>query len=139
MIILDTNVVSEAMRQQPNSQVTAWLNQQAQHTLYLSSVTIAEQLFGIMQLPVGKRKKQLIEVFDGLSKLFEGRILSFDEHAAQVYAEIAINARNAGLGLPVPDGYIAAIAKSHGFAVATRDVSPFRAAGVNVINPWERS
>lgn len=136
MILLDTNVVSEAMRPVPDPKVLAWLNHQVAETLYLSSVTLAEVLFGIGALPDGGRKDKLARVFGGLLVLFKGRILPFDTEAAQHYASLAVNARSAGRGLPTPDGYIAAIAASRGFAVATRDEAPFLASKLTVINPW---
>mgnify|MGYP005994174375 FL=1 len=137
MIVLDTNVVSEAMKPEPDPAVRAWLNEQSAETLYLSSVTLAELLFGIAALPNGKRKDMLSETLGGLVELFRGRILSFDVDAARKYAELAVTARTAGRGVPVPDGYIAAIAVSQGYQVASRDMAPFEAANVDVINPFE--
>lgn len=137
MIVLDTNVVSEAMKPEPHPTVRAWLNAQAAETLYLSSVTLAELSFGIAALPNGKRKDMLGAALDGLMELFEGRVLSFDSAAARQYAELAVTARAAGRGFPMPDGYITAIAASQGFQVASRDMAPFEAANVDVINPWE--
>ncbi|MBY5358063.1 type II toxin-antitoxin system VapC family toxin [Rhizobium leguminosarum] len=139
MIILDTNVVSEAMKPAPDETVKFWLDEQAAETLFLSSVTIAELMFGIGALPPGKRKERLSDALDGLMELFERRILAFDITAARRYADLAVKARAAGRGFPTPDGYIAAIAASKGFAVATRDTSAFDAAGVEVINPWAAS
>ncbi|NNH55234.1 type II toxin-antitoxin system VapC family toxin [Rhizobium laguerreae] len=139
MIILDTNVVSEAMKPAPDETVKFWLDEQAAETLFLSSVTIAELMFGIGALPAGKRKERLSDALDGLMELFERRILAFDIIAARRYADLAVKARAAGRGFPTPDGYIAAIAASKGFAVATRDTSAFDAAGVEVINPWAAS
>ncbi|MCO5062840.1 MAG: type II toxin-antitoxin system VapC family toxin [Rhizobiaceae bacterium] len=136
MIVLDTNVISEAMKPEPDPAVRNWLDEQAVETLYLSSVTIAELLFGIGVLPDGRRKEKLVAAFEGVLALFEGRVLSFDSNAAHRYAALALKARKAGKGFPTPDGYIAAIAVSHEFAVATRDASAFAAAGVNVIDPW---
>ena len=136
MIVLDTNVVSEAMKPEPNPAVRAWLNSQASVTLYLSSVTVAELLFGIGALPVGKRKDMLAQTLDGLMRLFRDRVLPFDIDAARSYAELAVTAKRAGRGFPTPDGYIAAIAASRGFMVASRDTAPYEAASVTVINPW---
>ncbi|HQS98296.1 MAG: VapC toxin family PIN domain ribonuclease [Rhizobiales bacterium 24-66-13] len=136
MILLDTNVISEAMKPTPDDTVRAWLDEQAAETLYLSSVTIAELLYGIDALPAGKRKDRLTEAVDGVMELFADRVLSFDIAAARRYADLAVKARAAGKGFPTPDGYIAAIAASRGFTVATRDTSAFDAAGVAVINPW---
>lgn len=137
MILLDTNVVSEAMKPEPHPNVRAWLNVQPYETLYLSSVTLAEMLFGIGTLPNGKRREMLNEALNGLMELFDGRILSFDVAASRQYADLAVTARAAGRGFPVPDGYIAAIAVSQGFKVASRDTAPFEAASVSVIDPWE--
>lgn len=136
MIVLDTNVVSEAMKPEPDATVRAWLNDQVAETLYLSSVTLAELLFGIRALPAGRRKDMLGHTLDGLLNMFEGRILPFDTEAARHYAELATTARNGGRGFPTPDGYIAAIAAAHGFIVASRDTGPFEAGGLKVINPW---
>ena len=137
MILLDTNVVSEAMKPEPHPSVRDWLDAQAAETVFLSSVTIAELLFGIGALPRRKRKDNLAAAIDGLLELFATRILPFDTDAARRYADLAVKARAAGQGFPTPDGYIAAIAAVHGFAVASRDTSPFTAAGLKVIDPWD--
>lgn len=137
MIVLDTNVVSEAMKPEPHPAVRAWLNEQSAETLYLSSVTLAELLFGIGALPAGRRKDMLAQALDGLMGLFRDRVLPFDVDAARRYAGLAVVARTGGRGFPTLDGYIAAIAASRGFIVASRDTTPYEAAGVAVINPWE--
>jgi toxin FitB len=124
------------MKPEPDPTVRRWLDDQAAETLHLSSVTIAELMFGIGALPAGKRKDRLAATLDGVMQLFEGRILPFDVSAARHYADLAVKARAAGRGFPTPDGYIAAIAASLGYTVATRDVGDFNAAGVAVINPW---
>jgi toxin FitB len=134
MILLDTNVVSEAMKPEPHPSVRDWLDAQAAETLFLSSVTIAELLFGIGALPRDKRKDRLAAALDGVLDLFAARILPFDTAAARRYADLAVKARAAGKGFPTP--YIAAIAAAHGFAVASRDTSAFNAAGLTMIDPW---
>jgi len=136
VILLDTNVVSEAMKPDPAPAVRAWLDAQAAETLYLSSVTIAELMFGVGALPAGRRRDMLTAALDGVLALFGARILPFDTEAARRYAELAVRARAAGKGFPTPDGYIAAIAAAHDFAVASRDTSAFLAAGLAVIDPW---
>ncbi len=136
MIVLDTNVVSEAMKPAPHPAVLAWLNEQATETLYLSTVTLAELLFGIRALPASKRRDMSTQALDGLMRLFRDRVLPFDMDAARHYAELAVAARAAGRGFRTPDGYIAAIAASRGFIVASRDRAPYQAACVTVINPW---
>lgn len=137
MIVLDTNVVSEAMKPAPDPHVRAWLNNQAAETLYLTSVTLAELLFGIRLLPSGKRQDMLVQALDRLMALFRDRILPFDTDAAKYYAELAVAARGAGRAFPTADGYIAAIAASRRFMVASRDVAPYEAAKIVVINPWD--
>ena len=136
MILLDTNVISEAMKPQPDQAVLHWLDQQAAETLFLSSVTVAELAFGIGALPEGRRKAKLSAALDGVLGLFGTRILPFELNAARSYAALAVKARAAGKGFPTPDGYIAAIAAANGFIVASRDPSAFQAAGLAVINPW---
>lgn len=136
MVVLDTNVVSEAMKPSADPAVIDWLNRQPAETLFLTSVTLAELLFGISALPEGKRKHALASTLDGLLELFGERILPFETKAAQTYAALASHARAVGKGFPTPDGYIAAIAKATGFSVATRDTAPFDAVGVAVITPW---
>ncbi|RBP10582.1 hypothetical protein DFR50_11868 [Roseiarcus fermentans] len=136
MILLDTNIVSEAMKPEPAPAVRAWLDAQSAETLFLSSVTVAELMFGVGALPGGRRKDRLAAALDGVMDLFADRILPFDTRAARHYAERAVRTRAAGKGFPTPDGYIAAIAALHDFAVASRDTSAFSAAGLTVIDPW---
>lgn len=137
MIVLDTNVVSEAMKPEPHPAVRAWLNDQITETLYVSSVTLAELLFGIGALPAGRRRDGLTQALDGVLGLFRDRVLPFDTEAARCHAALAVSARSAGRGFPTPDGYTAAIAASRGYRVASRDTAPYEAAGLHVINPWQ--
>lgn len=134
MILLDTNVISEAMKPEPHPSVRDWLDAQAAETIFISSVTIAELSFGIGALPTGKRKDKLAAALDDALDLFAARILPFDTEAARRYGDLAVKARAASKGFPTPDGYIAAIAAAHGFAVASR--AAFAAAGLTVIDPW---
>ncbi|MCL2464271.1 MAG: type II toxin-antitoxin system VapC family toxin [Micrococcales bacterium] len=135
MIVLDTDVVSEAMRPAPDAGVVSWLNAQSADTLYVSAVTLAELLYGIGALPAGARRQRLTGALDGLSALFAGRVLAFDQDAARRYADMAVIARRAGRSLSMADGYIAATAASHGFAVATRNTNDFQDTGVGLIDP----
>jgi toxin FitB len=137
MILLDTNVVSEWMKPEPDRGVKSWFDKHAIENLYISSVSTAELLVGVGLLPHGKRKQILSGLLDNTMKMFEGRILPFDFEASIAFAGLATKARKAGKGFPMPDSYIAAIAASNGFIVATRDASAFNAAGIDVINPWE--
>ena len=137
MIILDTNVVSEPMRPNADPAVRDWLDRQHPDTLFLTAINLAELFAGIDALPDGKRKDGLGAGLAALlAKLFGPRILAFDQDAAFGYATIQSRARAAGHGISFADGQIAAIALCHGFSVATRDATPFRAAGVKVVDPW---
>lgn len=136
MIILDTNIISEAIKPMPHAAVQAWLNQQAAGDLFITSITLAELTFGVGVLPEGKRKDLLRQTIEGMLALFQDRILPFDAHAARCYATLAITARTHGKGFPTPDGYIAAIAASRSFLVASRDIAPYEACQLKVINPW---
>ena len=137
MILLDTNVLSEPLRATGNSNVLAWIDEQIIETLYLSTISLAELRFGIAALPEGRRRDTLHSSLEQrVLPLFAGRILSFDAPASQSYAALRTRARAAGQAIAPADGYIAAIAATHGFAIATRDTSPFEAAGLAVINPW---
>lgn len=139
MIILDTNVISEPMKPNSNPVVTAWLDRQLAETLYLTATSFSELLVGIEILPDGKRKQELsIALKELIIKLFGPRVLPFDQQAAIAYAPLIGRAKLSGQSLSVADGQIAAIACVHGFTVATRDVAPFVAAGVPIINPWEQ-
>jgi predicted nucleic acid-binding protein len=138
MIIVDTNVVSEVVRSGRSPTVVAWLDAQAIETLYFTSTSLSELRLGIESLPAGKRKKALsIDVTALLASFFGQRILPFDKEAAIAYGALVGAARIAGRSVSVTDGQIGAIASVHGFAVATRDTSPFNALGVRVINPWD--
>ena len=137
MIILDTNVISEPLRPSSEPAVLAWLDQQNIETLFLSTISLAELRYGVAALPDGKRKDGLSMALEGrIIALFGPRLLSFDPAAADAYALIRARAKAAGKAISAADGYIAASAAAHGFAVATRDTGPFEAAGLSVINPW---
>jgi len=137
MILLDTNVISEPLRREPEPGVIGWIDAQALETLYLSAITVAELRSGIALLPAGKRRTGLLESLERrVLPLFTGRVLPFDLPCAQTYAELIAKAQKAGLAIAAADGFIAATAAANGHAVATRDTVPFEAAGVEVINPW---
>ena len=137
MILLDTNVVSEPLLPRPDRKVLAWLDAQVAETLYLSTVSLAELLFGVENLPAAKRRKALaFSLQEKIMALFGERIVPFDLAAAEAYAKIVVRARRHGHPISVADAQIAAIAAARQFSVATRDEAPFNAAGVPVINPW---
>lgn len=137
MIILDTNVVSEALKPGRDPAVIAWLDQQSAETLYLAATSLAELFIGIAVIADGKRKTAISDALDGLiARLFDARVLPFDHDAAMAYSALVSAARAQGKAVSMPDGQIGAIASVHGFSVATRDVAPFHALGLPVIDPW---
>ncbi len=136
-IVLDTNVVSELTRPHPNPNVFDWAARQEAETLFLSAVSEAELRYGLEIMPAGQRRDRLsAELENTLQEDFAGRILPFDSEAARVYAEIAAARRAAGRPISQSDCQIAAIARSRGAAVATRDSSGFEGCGITVIDPW---
>lgn len=137
MIVLDTNVVSEALRPSPGPAVMRWLDAQDPRTLFLTAVSLAELLVGVAYLPPGRRRSDLEGALaEALEQLFGDRLLPFDAAAAEAFAPLVAGARSRGVQLGFADGQIAAIAASRGLAVATRDVAPFEAAGRPVVDPW---
>ncbi len=137
MILLDTNVVSEPLKPQPDAAVLRWLDAQNIEALYLPTIGLSELMFGVATLPEGRRKRELeTQLEQRVLTVFKGRVLPFDAAAASAHAELRARARRLGRGIPIVDGYIAAIALANGMTVASRDTSPFIAAGLPVIDPW---
>ena len=138
MLILDTNVISETMLPAPSPQVLAWWSQQCKSgELHVTTVTVAEILFGIEILPRGKRHAKLLAEAEAMfSEDFAGRILPFDEDAARAFPQVAASRRGQGRPIAEFDAQIAAIARSRGAALATRNVADFEGCGVRLVNPW---
>ncbi|MDE8345635.1 MAG: type II toxin-antitoxin system VapC family toxin [Acidocella sp.] len=137
MILLDTNIVSELMRPAPSPAVMSWLGAQPASSLFISAVTEAELRYGVMLLPEGRRRADLMAALEAmLAEDFAARILPFDSAAAAAFAVIAASRRQAGKPISQFDAQIAAIAKSRGAALATRNVADFAECGVEIINPW---
>ncbi|MFT4187695.1 MAG: type II toxin-antitoxin system VapC family toxin [Aeromicrobium sp.] len=137
MIILDSNVISEVMRPDPDQVALTWIDDQLAHELYLTTITLAEVRYGIAVLPAGRRRDRLSELFEErLMPQFHERVLAFDEPASVVYASLMARARGRGRAISQSDGLIAAIAVANRAVVATRDVAPFEAADLPVVNPF---
>ena len=136
MIILDTNVVSELMKAAPAERVLGWIAAQPASALYTTSITQAEILHGLALLPTGKRRNALESAAEAmLREDFAGRILPFGSDAALAYARIAADRRRAGRPISHFDAQIAAIARSAGAAIATRNVTDYDRCGVKIFNP----
>ena len=135
--MIDTNVISEPWKPAPSAAVVAWLDAQAIETLFISAISVAELRFGISSMPVGRRQTILHNrLEDEVLPHFVERILPFTLSTSRFYAELMAGARVSGKAIGKADGFIAAIAAERGLVVATRDTSPFKVAGLKVINPW---
>jgi len=140
MIILDTNVVSEFLRSSPEKQVEAWLSVQDGAMVYFTTVGEAELRYGVAILSAEKRRDLISDAIEGmLEEDFRDRILPFDRNAARDYAAIAAERRAAARPISQFDCQIAAIARAHQAAVATRNMADFEGCGIEVINPWLQS
>ncbi len=139
MIILDTNVLSELLRPQPEQAVADWISRQRSSAVFTTSVTEAEIRYGVERLPTGQRKEALHRAITGIfQEDFLGRILPFDSDAAIAYAEIVTSRDQAGRPISQFDAQIAAIAGSRGAELATRNERDFLGCGLRLYNPWSR-
>ena len=137
--LIDTNVVSEMMRQRPEPRVGAFLDSIADEGLGLASITVWEVLDGIGRLDPGRRRRDLADRFQGLvDELFEDRIVEWSLADAQACARIMEEKRRRGEALDdhVPDAFLAAAAATRGLAVVTRNAGEFRNTGVKTVDPW---
>ena len=138
MIILDTNVISELMKQLPSTCVTSWLNQQESSELFITSITIGEISYGLNALPKGNRRTLLENAFiDAINGAFKHRILSFNEEAAYKYGELMAYKKSQGRALSICDGEIAAIAQLYNYKIATRNIKDFLDCNIELINPFD--
>lgn len=137
MILLDTNVLSETLRPVPDERVASWWGAQTEATLFTTTITRAELLYGVAILPEGKRRTRLLSAITRiLREGFRGRVLAFDDGAADAYAEIANLRRAAGKPIGQLDALIIAIARSHEAVLATRNTKDFEGCGVELVDPW---
>ena len=137
MIVLDTNVISEAMRPAPDAAVMAWLRAQPLAEIATTTVCLAEIDYGLCRIPQGRRRKDLEEKLRTfLARGFRDRMLPFDEAAARLYGSIVTTRQGMGRPIDAFDAMIAAIARSRLAAVATRNVADFEGCGVTVLDPW---
>lgn len=137
MIVLDTNVVSAIMRPDDNSAVTFWLDRQPVETIWITAITVLEVRYGLLILPKSRRRSSLSAAFDRIVEgLFAGRVLPFDEEAADKSAEIAAERRLSGRTVAPNDTQIAGIVMSRRATLATRNVKDFSDLDIALVNPW---
>lgn len=135
--LLDTNVLSEVQRPQPDARVLGWLDQVDEDRTFLSVATVAEIARGVGQLEAGRRKSALQLWLDvELANRFGSRLLPLDRETALVWGELMAGARRAGRGLSVMDAWIAATALRHNLSLVTRNGKDFAGLGVELLDPW---
>ncbi len=135
MIILDTNVLSEAIRPEPAPAVLRWLAAQA--ALFTTVISESEIFYGLALLPKGRRRDSLkIAAQRMFAEDFSDRVLPFDSVAARAFAEIVATRRRQGGPIGILDAQIAAIARAQRAALATRDVGEFHGCGIELLDPW---
>ncbi len=137
MIVLDTNVLSEVVGPKPSPRVLSWLTRERPSNLATTAISQAELLFGVELMAMGRRRTALESAIRRiLAEDFADRILPFDSAAAEAYAAIAATRRAMGRPISEADAQIAAIVRSRGAALATRNVPDFERCGIKVLNPW---
>ena len=136
-VLLDTNVVSELLRPSPNPAVEGWVAGRPGADLHFSAIGEAELRYGVAVLPAGRRRDALASAIEAiLREDFEDRVLPFDSEAAREYADIAASRRAVGRPVAPADCQIAAIARSRGMAVATRNTRHFEGMEIDLVDPW---
>lgn len=138
MIVLDTNVISALMRQEPERLVVKWLDAQPAASVWITSVTVMEIRFGLETMPKGRRQRSLIASFELMLKsMIEGRIASFDAEAGMRAAEVMAQRKRKGRPIEVRDTMIAGIVLANRASLATRNTQHFEDLLLTVVNPWK--
>ena len=135
--LLDTNVVSEWVKPQPNPGVVAWLAEADEDRVFISVVTLAEVRYGIERMPAGNRRKRLDDwLSNELQVRFEGRVLPIDNATADAWGKLMARRQATGRPMSTADGFIAATVEVHSFTLVTRNLADFEPTLKEIINPW---
>lgn len=138
MIILDTNAISETLKPVPSQIVLRWLAAQDTASIFTTAITQAEIYAGIEVMPAGKKRQHLRQEVEGIfNEDLQEQILAFDHHAAEEFAKISAIRKSAGRPISQFDAMIAAIARVHRAALATRNTGDFEHCGIRLVNPWK--
>jgi toxin FitB len=138
VIVIDTNVLSALMREVPERPVVEWLDRQAAESIWITSISVFEARLGLALLPKGKRRLTLESAFNYLlNEDLEGRVLDFDQPAAEASAELAAGRQRKGQTIDMRDTQIAGIVIARRAELATRNVRHFSDLKIDVINPWD--
>lgn len=135
MILADTNLLSETVRQSPDPKVADWLDRN-EYTIWLPTIVIAELRYGVEKLPASRKKTTLTLWLAALLNQYEERIAPFDRDAAEAHGKLRARLKRRGETMPLADSYLAAIAHARGAAIATRNVDDFHHAEIDLIDPW---
>jgi len=135
VILLDTNVLSELAKPEPDARVVAWTRRSAA-ALAVPTIAVAEMVFGIEKLAHGRRREELLQALHRLVIEFADRLFDFNVKAAWAHGRLLASARRAGRPMAVPDAAIAAIAAVNGCALATRNRKDFATTGLELVDPW---
>ncbi|MGH3545190.1 MAG: type II toxin-antitoxin system VapC family toxin [Mycobacteriales bacterium] len=138
MIIVDTNVVSELMKPSPYPGVQNWIRARHGSRLHTTSITVAEIRYGIERLPAGRREDVLVTTADKVFAAFSDQILPFDAAAAIRYSVIVAARDRSGEPIDGFDAQIAAMCRTHGATLATRNLKDFYLTGIELADPWQR-
>jgi hypothetical protein len=136
MIVLDTNIVSEAFRPDAAARVKAWFASQAAQDLFVCAPVMAELRYGIEKMAQGARRADFLNRYAAIRDQFRNRILAFNLRAAETFAEIVVAREQIGAPIAPLDAQIAAIARSQGATLATRNLKDFAGCGVTLVDPW---
>ncbi|MEO5922608.1 MAG: type II toxin-antitoxin system VapC family toxin [Bryobacteraceae bacterium] len=137
MLILDTQILAEVIRLSPDPKIGAWLGTQPRDDLYTTSLAQADILYNVERLPPGKRRSDLLSAVAEIFAFFDKRVLPFDPDAARAYPQIILNRKMMGQPIEPANAMLAAITRSRGATLATRNTEQFSGCGIRVVNPWE--